>query len=472
MSELIKSVLNFLFSNSLFSAFAFLLVWPVAKFWLKKDFKAQAVLFFLIIVRLFFPIGQIFSFNPVSYVSSDLNINLQIFNEPHFNGPLNPGLRSSGTLDNNYIIFFAWLAGSMAFLTLILYKRYYYHSLQKKTTPVLSPEIMKYVEDLKNKYRISRKIKLLVSKTQTPPFTFGVIKPVIILPGHLQYNNLSDEIRTVLAHEMVHIKNYDAIRIFLLGMIQAVYFFNPVVWIIIQRLNFIREIRCDHFVVKNKIIQPAVMGKVLLGLSSHSKKLPLTFILALTGFKNNLKNRLLALKGENHMSVNKYIFSFSVLAFTTILLSMSQPLPAIMQETATAVSAEEFAKPLDEIKVTSGYGMRKHPVLKKMMKHQGVDFSAEKGTPVFNIAEGKVIEAEKKGNYGNTVVIQHADNIRSLYAQLSEILVQKNQIIKKGEVIGKVGNSGLSTAPHLHFEIRKNNQSVDPADYLDLKNQK
>lgn len=471
MNEIIKPVLNHLFSNSMFSLLAFLMIWPIAKFWLKKDFKAQSVLFLLIIIRLFLPVGQIFSFNPVSYVynSSDLNLNLKIFNEADFIAPLNADGHVLNTFNHNTLIFFIWLTGSLAFLLLIMQRRYFYHSMQKNATTVINPDIAKYLEFLKCKYKISRSIKLLVSKTQIPPFTFGVLKPVIILPGHIQHNKLSDEIKAILAHELVHIKKYDAIWIFLLGLVQAVYFFNPVVWITIKRLNFIREIRCDHYVLKNDIIRPALMGKVLLHLSGKSKKLPLTFILALTGFKNNLRKRLLALKGENHMPVNKILFYLAVLAISTILLSMSKPLPVSFQKPDKTVSTKEFAKPLDQLKVTSAFGMRKHPVLKKMMKHQGVDFSAEKGTPVYSLAEGTVIEADKKGNYGNTVVIQHADNMRSLYAQLSEILVKKDQVIKKGEIIGKVGNSGLSTAPHLHFEIRQNNQPVNPADYLDLK---
>ena len=470
MNEIIKSILNFLFSNSLFSLFAFLVILPVNKFWLKKDYNAQSVLFILVLVRLFFPVGQIFSFNPVSYVysASDLNLNLNIFTEPDFISPLNESRQSFDMLNHDMFIFLLWIIGILVFLFLIMYKRYFYHSLQKKAIPVLNQDVLNFLNELKKRYKISRRIKILVSRTNAPPFTFGVFNPVIIIPQKIKHDVLSNEIKAVLAHEMVHIKRFDAIRIFFLGFVQAVYFFNPVVWIIARKLNLLREIQCDHFILKYKIIQPSVLGKVLLSLSGSSKNLPLTFILALTGFKNHLKKRLMAMKGENHMTVNRILFSITAILISSAMLSMSQPIPVKIQETAKIVSDKGFANPLKEMKVTSGFGMRKHPVLKKMMKHQGIDLSAQKGTAVYSISEGKVIEAAMKGNYGNTVVIQHADNVRSLYAQLSEILVKKGQVIKKGEVIGKAGSSGLSTAPHLHFEIREKNQPVNPAEYLDL----
>jgi murein DD-endopeptidase MepM/ murein hydrolase activator NlpD len=100
------------------------------------------------------------------------------------------------------------------------------------------------------------------------------------------------------------------------------------------------------------------------------------------------------------------------------------------------------------------------------MLHRGVDFKAPKGTPILATADGTVEFADEEKRYGLKVVIQHDGEYKSLYAHMSEIKVQAGQQVKKGTVIGLVGSSGLSTAPHLHYEIIKNGKAVNPADYL------
>jgi murein DD-endopeptidase MepM/ murein hydrolase activator NlpD len=113
--------------------------------------------------------------------------------------------------------------------------------------------------------------------------------------------------------------------------------------------------------------------------------------------------------------------------------------------------------------ISSKYGMRVHPILKERRFHHGIDFAAKLGTPVRATAEGEVIEvAFKKNTYGYMVRIQHADGVETLYAQLQDYIVEEGQPVREGAIIGHVGNSGMSTAPHLHYEIRINGKTVDP----------
>ena len=124
----------------------------------------------------------------------------------------------------------------------------------------------------------------------------------------------------------------------------------------------------------------------------------------------------------------------------------------------------------DKVKVTSGYGMRMHPLYKKEMMHTGIDLAAAEGTPVVATADGIVQEIadetyDPKG-YGKFIVIVHDQTYTTMYAQLSEVLAKEKQSVKKGDMIGRVGQSGLSTAPHLHYEVWKNNEKVNPADYF------
>lgn len=116
--------------------------------------------------------------------------------------------------------------------------------------------------------------------------------------------------------------------------------------------------------------------------------------------------------------------------------------------------------------ITSEFGMRYHPILKIRRMHSGLDFGAPVGSRVRASAAGVVILAEHKGGYGNTVVIEHGGGIQTLYGHLSSYSVSAGQKVAQGQAIGRSGNSGLSTGPHLHFEIRLNGRPVNPRSRL------
>ncbi|MGE5632647.1 MAG: murein hydrolase activator EnvC family protein [Caulobacteraceae bacterium] len=114
--------------------------------------------------------------------------------------------------------------------------------------------------------------------------------------------------------------------------------------------------------------------------------------------------------------------------------------------------------------ITSYYGMRKHPILRKYKMHTGIDIAADKGASIVAANRGTVIMAhyDKSGGYGNMVVIDHGDGITTLYAHASKLLVKVGDEVKSGQVIAKVGSTGLSTGNHLHFEIRVNGETKNP----------
>ncbi len=116
--------------------------------------------------------------------------------------------------------------------------------------------------------------------------------------------------------------------------------------------------------------------------------------------------------------------------------------------------------------VTSPFGMRLHPILGYVRMHNGVDMPCSIGDPIRAATEGIVTIAESYGGYGNTVVIQHANSISSLYAHLTTWTVNVDQYVFTGDQIGTCGTTGLSTGPHLHFEIRISGVPVDPMPYL------
>ena len=121
--------------------------------------------------------------------------------------------------------------------------------------------------------------------------------------------------------------------------------------------------------------------------------------------------------------------------------------------------------PVPGRRVTSGFSYnRLHPILKVRRPHLGVDYGAPRGTPIVATADGKVIRASRKGGYGKTIILRHGQNYRTLYAHLSRYAkgLRKGKWVKKGQVIGYVGSTGLSTGPHLHYEIHVDGKARNP----------
>jgi murein DD-endopeptidase MepM/ murein hydrolase activator NlpD len=118
-------------------------------------------------------------------------------------------------------------------------------------------------------------------------------------------------------------------------------------------------------------------------------------------------------------------------------------------------------------RISSGFGYRVHPVYKVMKLHEGIDFTAPRGTDVYATADGVVEEANISARgYGNEIVINHGYGYKTRYAHLNKFKIRRGQKVKRGELIGYVGNTGLSTAPHLHYEVEKDGIRVNPINFF------
>ncbi|MCA6075169.1 peptidoglycan DD-metalloendopeptidase family protein [Fulvivirga sedimenti] len=119
------------------------------------------------------------------------------------------------------------------------------------------------------------------------------------------------------------------------------------------------------------------------------------------------------------------------------------------------------------IRLASGFGYRTHPIYKVRKMHPGIDFSAPPGTPIYATADGTVVKAQVRfSGYGKLIEIDHGFGYKTRYAHMQEFEVKSGQTVKRGQVIGYVGSTGLSTAPHLHYEVLKNDKQINPVHYF------
>ena len=131
----------------------------------------------------------------------------------------------------------------------------------------------------------------------------------------------------------------------------------------------------------------------------------------------------------------------------------------------TAIPAIQPVKNENLKRMASGYGMRMHPILKYRKMHNGMDFSAPTGSLVYATGDAVVKKAQRTTGFGNLVVLDHGFGYETYYAHLSEFKVRRGQKVKRGEIIAEVGSTGLSTAPHLHYEVHKNGKVVNPINF-------
>ncbi|MEY4481310.1 MAG: Murein DD-endopeptidase MepM [Pseudomonadota bacterium] len=116
--------------------------------------------------------------------------------------------------------------------------------------------------------------------------------------------------------------------------------------------------------------------------------------------------------------------------------------------------------------LSSGYGLRIDPFTQAMAKHEGLDFAAPVGTPIIASANGVISRAGWDSQYGNVVEVNHAEGFKTRYAHASQLLVRTGQTVKKGDVIAKVGNTGRSSGPHLHYEVIRAGAHINPANMM------
>jgi len=152
-------------------------------------------------------------------------------------------------------------------------------------------------------------------------------------------------------------------------------------------------------------------------------------------------------------------------SYTAVRYTNKQGNTSYYTADGTSMRKAFIRTPVDFARISSRFSNgRKHPILNKIRAHKGVDYAAPHGTPIKSAGDGKVVLAGRKGGYGNTVIIQHGNRYRTLYAHMQGFAkgVRNGSQVKQGQIIGYIGTTGLSTGPHLHYEFQVDGVHVDP----------
>lgn len=166
--------------------------------------------------------------------------------------------------------------------------------------------------------------------------------------------------------------------------------------------------------------------------------------------------------GYSHITVSRAADALGAPVDFTRPIGMRRKAGSRIATTFTSTIAMPSGLPVAARAMTSGFGMRRHPILGTGRLHSGVDLAAGMGTPIVASADGMVSTAGWQGGYGLLVAIEHGGGMQTRYGHMSRLNVYPGQVVRRGDVIGNVGSTGLSTGPHLHYEMRQNGVAVNP----------
>ncbi len=318
---------------------------------------------------------------------------------------------------------------------------------------------------------IKRQVRLVVSDKVNFIFTIGTWQPFVVLPRQVVDNAHSRDLDIILAHELGHIARRDDLAIQVMLLLRSVFFFYPIVWVCLYFLSVAREQLCDKRVLERNRFEPADYGRSLLDVIGlqHARTAP-SCVAGFTG-KKALQARL---KFCFSAQVTRKTQPFRYIALFAALAVVLLPLAAGTHANNPAVGG--FASPVVGGRVSSEFGFRNNPLDKEGKRHfhKGIDIMGARNQPVYAVADGEVIEAEEyvateMPNWGNYIVVRHANGLVSRYMHLDTVKASVGERVTGGQQIGAMGDSGLATGVHLHFELLRGQEPVDPREYVDIR---
>jgi hypothetical protein len=297
-----------------------------------------------------------------------------------------------------------------------------------------------------------------VVKTNTAvPFSFF---KYVFLPGDLDDPG-------ILEHEAAHVRQYHWIDLLFVELVSILLWFNPVMIFYKRSLKQQHEYLADWSAISSGVD----LGEYLMSIRQQIERAIPSPLISEFYFQS-IKNRInmLTKRRTSVFGLLAYAIVLPGIIFLLMAFSPQQHFQSdLPRELSFSQGSISLGLPIEkesDFLLESGYGERFHPVLGVMRLHTGIDLIAEEGVPVVSSDEGVVIKANMAEAWGNIIIVQHDATYSTTYSHLKSMNVKAGDRVKKGDVIGQVGNTGLSTKYHLHFELHKNGKAIDPITYL------
>ncbi|MBU2511368.1 peptidoglycan DD-metalloendopeptidase family protein [bacterium] len=452
-------MIPFLLTHLKLSAILALLVVVISKNKVMPN-KLRLALLYLILIKSFFPWGLL-SF-PSKVLRNMQQREVFTYDLWRDNLDLAAGY-ASPAFSINDLLLFLWITVAAILFVLLMKSLVRIKTLVKTASLCQDDSLNKMSVSLQKRLGLRKQVTLLISNRISSPFVWWNMKWSIVLPE--SFHTLTDEDKKiVLAHELIHIRRRDFFKFLLLRTIKSVFFFSPFVWLIIGEILNREETETDLQAMSSFHISSLRFGEALLRFVSLTmiEKSPVPTLIISN--KRKLKMRLERL-------FQKKLSRKAKILQRILLLGI---LPALLFNFSSVATAEKkvtndvMQNPLPSGRLTMTFGIKTHPITKKPYNHKGIDLAAKSGTGIVAALAGKVSKIDYNKGRGHFLVLAHENGYKTSYSHLKDILVGEGVTVDRGEKIATVGNSGVSTAPHLHFELHKDGKTIDPLTTIHL----
>ncbi|MBK3517059.1 peptidoglycan DD-metalloendopeptidase family protein [Carboxylicivirga marina] len=305
------------------------------------------------------------------------------------------------------------------------------------------------------------------------PHAFSFFRYIFISPKVWR----SPKGHSIITHELSHLKHKHSLDRLLLEILLIIFWMNPFIYLYRKALEEVHEFQADSDATQNTSIKE-YFNLVLQQSSAHNYS-PLMSPFSYKLIKKRIKmakyksNPLIKLVLIIPIIIGVAIVSTSAIKIKPLQFEMNEYAlsdKVMTPNDSSNTNSTTFIIPINNYKRTaSGWGYRIHPIHKTKRFHPGLDFTANMDTPVLASQSGKVSKISTDAGYGKRIEIQHFNEYKTVYAHLNSFNVAEGQSVNQGDVIAFVGNTGKTTAPHLHFEIYENGKNVNPNNFLNFK---
>lgn len=375
-----------------------------------------------------------------------------------------PEEADTGSIAPEVLLWAVWGTGAGVVLAVRAVSYAQFSKKIRRTARPASQSAQAVYQTLTAPYR--RAPKLVCSPAAATPMLMGVIRPVLVLPCR----SLEEQaLKALLSHELTHWRRHDVAVKWFAVTATVVHWFNPVSWWLLGRLDRACELACDERVCRDwDRERRAWYGQLLLEFCAF----PHAGFAACLSQKQCLKERLIHIMDHKRKPFAGALAAAACVAvlFTSVALGAYAAPEEAKADASAHLEQEETVLqwPIaaqGSVVLSQPFGSRVHPVTGKTTEHTGIDIVLDAGTPVLAAAGGRVAETNVDPEDGQYIVLEHG-SLTTKYCHLLEVQVTVGETVFAGQTIGAVGQTGMSTGPHLHFEVARDGSPIDPLSLL------